>query len=53
MNKQQEQKTLDLANLQWAPRIQRFSRKELEKAWPRVLTVESSLYGSAAHKARL
>jgi hypothetical protein len=37
----------------WAPRIQRFSRKELQKAWPRVLTVESALYGSSAHKATL
>jgi len=53
MNQQQEQKKLNLANIHWEPRIQKFSRQELQKAWPRVLTVESSLYGSAAHKAKL
>ncbi|MFS0614346.1 hypothetical protein [Lederbergia ruris] len=34
----------------WAPVIQKFSRDELEKAWPRVLTVESALYASGRHK---
>lgn len=50
MSQEQNQKRLE--QLQWAPQIQRFSREALEKAWPRVLTVESALYASGAHKTR-
>lgn len=34
----------------WAPKLERFSRADLEDAWPRVLTVESALFASGAHK---
>lgn len=36
--------------VEWAPTLQMFSRDELEKVWPRVLTVESALYASGRHK---
>jgi hypothetical protein len=50
MSKDQDKKTA-LTPPAWAPRVQRFSRKQLQKTWPRVLTFESALYGSSAHNA--
>lgn len=36
--------------MDWLPTIEKFSRRDLEQSWPRVLTVESALFASGLHK---